>query len=330
VEIMATKKIAVLGAGGLGLSAVKMLENKREFLLVALCDKKGYAFSLKGIPSGLLDRLLPEESVADLPKIGFRDNDPIGAIISKMSKIDGIFIALPNIPNSLVPTVVKRFIRAGYNGVMVDVLKRANVVDQILKMKSLIKKSGIVYITCAGETPGILTSAAAVASQSFVEVKKVEIKFGVGISNWEQYRSTIMENIAYLEGFNIDKVSKFSDEDIEELLKTRKGILNLKDIEHADDIILEYAEILDKSKVSVSGVVDTKNPKAPISTTVHVTGITFEGKTATNTFTLSDDTTMADNVCGPAFGFMKAGFWLKDFGISGLFTSAEILPHFVR
>lgn len=327
---MGVKRIAVLGAGGLGLSAVKMLENKREFLLVALCDRDGFAFSLKGIPSGLIDRLLPEESVANLPKIGVASKDSIGDIIEKLSKIDGIFIALPNLPNTFIPSVVRRFIRAGYNGVIVDVLKRSSAVEQIIKMKSLIKKSGMIYITGSGATPGFLTSAAAIAAQSFVEIQKIEIKFGVGISNWEKYKATIREDIAHLEGYNVDKVAKLTDADIENILKERKGILKLQNMEHADDIILEYAGVVDRSKITVGGVVDTKNPKKPISTSVTVTGITFEGKNATNTFTLADDTTMADNVCGPAFGFMKTGFWLKDYDISGVFTSADLLPRFVR
>ncbi len=327
---MGVKRIAVLGAGGLGLSAVKMLENKREFLLVALCDRDGYAFSLKGIPSGLLDRLLPDESVANLPKIGVPSSDPIGDIIEKLPKIDGIFLALPNMPNSFIPSVIRRFIRAGYNGVIVDVLKRSSAVEQIIKMKSLIKKVKMVYITGTGATPGFLTAAAAIAAQSFIEIQKIKIEFGVGVSNWEKYRSTIREDIAHLEGYNVDKVSKLSDSDIEKILKDRKGILKLQNMEHADDVILELAGVVDRSKVTVGGVVDTQNAKKPVSTTVYVTGTTSEGKTATNTFTLSDDTTMADNVCGPAFGFMKTGFWLKEHDIAGVFTSGELLPRFVR
>ena len=327
---MTVKKIAVLGAGGLGLSAIKMLEGKREFLLVALCDRDGYAFSLKGIPSGLIDRLLPDESVAELSKIGVSTKDSIGAIIEKLPKIDGIFIALPNIPNSFIPSVVRRFIRAGFKGVMVDVLKRSGAVEQIFKLKSMLKKSGMVYITGAGATPGFLTTAAALAAQSFKEILKIEIKFGVGIDNWEKYRATIREDIAHLEGFDIEKVSKLSNKEIDRILRERKGILKFQNIEHADDIILEQVGVVDKSKVSVGGVVDTTSLKKPISTQVLVTGVTFEGKVGIHTFTLSDDTTMADNVCGPAFGFMKAGFWLKDNGIAGLFTCADILPRFVR
>jgi hypothetical protein len=39
---------------------------------------------------------------------------------------------------------------------------------------------------------------------------------------------------------------------------------------------------------------------------------------------------MAANVCGPAFGYLKAGIMLQRKGISGLFTAAEIMPQFVK
>ncbi|MFM6026540.1 MAG: saccharopine dehydrogenase-like oxidoreductase, partial [Dolichospermum sp.] len=47
-------------------------------------------------------------------------------------------------------------------------------------------------------------------------------------------------------------------------------------------------------------------------------------------FTLGDETSMAANVCGPAFGYLKAGQELHQRGISGLFTAAEIMPKFVK
>jgi hypothetical protein len=61
-----------------------------------------------------------------------------------------------------------------------------------------------------------------------------------------------------------------------------------------------------------------------------ISGITFEGKKATHTFTLGDDTSMAANVIGTALGYLKTGFWLKERGITGLFTPAELMPRFVK
>lgn len=39
---------------------------------------------------------------------------------------------------------------------------------------------------------------------------------------------------------------------------------------------------------------------------------------------------MAANVCGPAFGYLKAGMQLHQRGIYGIFTAAEIMPQFVK
>ncbi|MEB3228928.1 MAG: saccharopine dehydrogenase-like oxidoreductase, partial [Synechocystis sp.] len=78
------------------------------------------------------------------------------------------------------------------------------------------------------------------------------------------------------------------------------------------------------------GVVDTRNPKKPLSTNVAITGRTFEGKLSTHTFTLGDETSMAANVCGPAFGYLKAGYSLHQRGVMGLLTAANVMPQFVR
>jgi hypothetical protein len=82
--------------------------------------------------------------------------------------------------------------------------------------------------------------------------------------------------------------------------------------------------------VTVGGIVDTRNPKTPLSTNVKITGRTFEGKISTHTFTLGDETSMAANVCGPAFGYLKTGIWLQKQGLSGIFTAAEMMPQFVK
>jgi hypothetical protein len=181
-----------------------------------------------------------------------------------------------------------------------------------------------------GATPGLLTAAAAIAAQSYAEIHSVKITFGVGIANWEAYRATIREDIAHLPGYDVEQARQMSDADVEALLAQTNGILTLENMEHADDIMLELAGICSRDRVTVGGVVDTRNPKKPLSTNVQVTGRTFEGKTSTHTFTLGDETSMAANVCGPAFGYLKAGISLHQRGIYGLLTSAEVMPQFVR
>lgn len=121
-----------------------------------------------------------------------------------------------------------------------------------------------------------------------------------------------------------------TDAEVEALLDQTQGLLKLENMEHADDIMLELAGICDRDRVTVGGIVDTRNPKKPLSTNVQITGRTFEGKISTHTFTLGDETSMAANVCGPAFGYLKAGWQLHQRGLCGIFTAAEVMPKFVR
>ena len=75
---------------------------------------------------------------------------------------------------------------------------------------------------------------------------------------------------------------------------------------------------------------DTRHAKKPVSTTMTLTGITYEGKRASHRFILGDETTMAANVIGPALGYLKRGVWLKQHGLFGVFGSTEFLPMLVR
>jgi hypothetical protein len=212
----------------------------------------------------------------------------------------------------------------------VDALKRTSAVEQLLELRSDLAEAGITYITGCGATPGLLTASAALAAQSFQEVHQVKITFGVGIANWEAYRATIREDIAHLPGFTVDRAKRMSDAEVSQLLDQTAGILTLENMEHADDILLELAGICARDRVTVGGVVDTRNPKKPLSTKMELTGRTFEGKISTHTFTLGDETSMAANVCGPAFGYLKAGLEYHRQGFFGLLTSAQVMPQFVR
>jgi len=324
------KRIAVLGAGGLGRNMAKLLEKKTEMRLVAICDKGGIAYSDEGIPSSCIDNLPADASVATIPAYGRPASDSIAAVLELRDKIDGIFLALPNLPNDFLPSIVRRLLEGGFSGVLVDALKRTRAVEMVLGLDDLVKTKQTTYITGAGATPGLLTAAAALAAQSFVEVESVEIRFGVGIANWDAYKATIREDIAHLKGFTVEKVAQMTDEEIEQELAKRNGILELENMEHADDIILEVAGIISRDKVKVGGIVDTRNPKKPVSTTMKLTGITFEGKRSTHTFTLGDETSMAANVNGPALGYMKAGFWYHAHGLYGVFTCADVMPKWPR
>ncbi|SNQ61299.1 hypothetical protein [Candidatus Methanoperedens nitratireducens] len=314
--------IAVLGAGGLGMAAAKIIAKKKEMKLAAIADKTGYVIDIDGIDPELLENKKPGD-------IGKRTDDAISEIIKSSENFDGIFIALPNLTNRFIPDIVSGFAGQGYNGVMVDALKRSQAVEMIFGLDNMLNDAGITYITGAGATPGLLTCAAAIAANSFMEVIGVDINFGVGVANWESYRATIREDIAHLEGFNLEKAANMTCAEIKEELDNRNGILHLHNMEHADDVLLEKAGIVSCEKVKVGGVVDTRNPRKPVSTTMTLTGRTFDGAVSSHRFILGDETTMAANVVGPALGWMKAGLEFHARGIYGVFGSAEIMPRFV-
>lgn len=323
-------RVGVLGFGGLGQAAARVLTPKREMIWVAAADQKGYAYDAAGLtPDACITTYHSRGSLGYLEPVGTLSNQSIQDLIEKAS-VDGYFLALPNLPNTFMAAVAQQFIQSGWRGVLVDALKRTSAVEQLLQLQEQLQAAGITYMSGCGATPGLLTAAAALAAQSYAEIHSVKITFGVGIANWEAYRATIREDIAHLPGYNVERAQAMTDAEVETLLDKTNGILTLENMEHADDVMLELAGICPRERVTVGGVVDTRNPKKPLSTNVQVTGRTFEGRTSTHTFTLGDDTSMAANVCGPAFGYLKAGIALHRRGIYGLFTSAEVMPHFVN
>ncbi len=324
-------RIGVLGFGGLGQAAARVLAPKREMILVAAADKQGYVYATEGLNAkDCIAAYQSQGSVGYLEPFGTLSNRSIQDLIESGHPVDGYFLALPNLPNDFIPSVAKQFIKSGWRGVLVDAIKRTSAVEQLLAMKEELQAAGITYMTGCGATPGLLTAAAALAAQSYAEIHRVEITFGVGIANWEAYRATIREDIAHMPGYTVETARAMTDAEVEALLDKTNGVLTLENMEHADDVMLELAGICSRDRVTVGGVVDTRNPKKPLSTNVKVTGRTFEGRISTHTFTLGDETSMAANVCGPAFGYLKAGVQLHQRGIYGIFTAAEIMPAFVK
>jgi hypothetical protein len=327
-------RIGVLGFGGLGQAAARILAPKQEMRWVAAVDRHGYAYDPAGLPiEAATQSVLIHGSVGGLQPQGRLSQDSLGdliALAAQTNQVDGFFLALPNLPNTFMADVARQFIASGWRGVLVDAIKRTSAVAQLLDLQADLAAAGITYLTGCGATPGLLTAAAALAAQSYAEIHQVKITFGVGIANWEAYRATIREDIAHLPGYTVAQAAAMTDAEVMALLDQTNGILALENMEHADDLILELAGICDRDRVTVGGVVDTRNPKKPLSTNVQITGRTFEGKISTHTFTLGDDTSMAANVCGPAFGYLKAGAKLHQRGIYGLLTCAEVMPQFVR
>lgn len=323
-------RVGVLGFGGLGQAAAKILAAKQEMNLVAVADHKGYVYNPDGINiDAAISTYSKQQTVGYIADDGVLSSTSIQDVLQNAA-VDGYFLALPNLPNSFMADVARQFIESGWKGVLVDALKRTSAVEQLLELQTALQETGITYLTGCGATPGLLTAAAALAAQSYAEIHSVKITFGVGIANWEAYRATIREDIAHMPGYDVEQARAMSDQEVAALLDKTNGVISLENMEHADDIMLELAGICDRNRVSVGGVVDTRNPKKPLSTNVKVTGRTFEGKISTHTFTLGDETSMAANVCGTAFGYLKAGVALNTRGITGLFTAAEIMPQFVK
>ena len=311
-------KIAVLGAGGIGKAYLDVVAKKREMEVVTICDSNGYLYSPNGIRVKDLKKLRPSK-------------EPIGDIIKLKDRYDGIFVALPNLPNEFIPGVVKRFIKAGYDGVFTCALKRTSAMKLMMKLGPALKRNKSVYIAGCGATPGLLSAAAVLAAQSFTKIESVNIWWGVGISNWDAYRATIREDIAHLPGYTVNRAKSMTDKEVERLLSRTNGKLVLRNMEHADDILLKKAGVVDTlSKVSVGGIMDTRHAKKPVSTTMTLTGITFEGKRSSHRFILGDETSMAANVIGPALGYIKRAIWLRKHKIYGMFGSTEFMPMVVR
>ncbi len=323
--------IGVLGFGGLGQAAANLLSQKQEMRWVAVADSQGYIYDPAGLSLGACATAYKQHgSVGHVKASGHLSHQSLPDLIATAKSVQGYFLALPNLPNTFMAEVARLFMESGWRGVLVDAIKRTSAVEQLLGMKAELAAAGITYMTGCGATPGLLTAAAAIAAQSYAEIHQVAITFGVGIANWEAYRATIREDIAHLPGYSVETARAMTDADVEALLEKTNGILTLEHMEHADDIMLELAGICSRDRVSVGGVVDTRNPQKPLSTNVKITGRTFEGKISTHTFTLGDETSMAANVCGPAFGYLKAGMELHSRGVFGVVTAAEVMPKFVR
>jgi Fe-S cluster biogenesis protein NfuA len=344
---------AVLGTGGIGRRTLEVSQHKDQLTPVAACDRNGIALDHDGLDVGELlaatEGNIASESQDDVAtdggasavkqtgenagvvasEQGRQTDDPIQAIIDESDAIDAVLLALPNLEHDFIPSVADRFAEAGYEGVLIDVLKRSRVIGMLDERADSLVDSGITFVCGAGATPGFLTGAAALAAQSFVEIEEVEIWWGVGLkSGYEDNRGTVREDIAHLDAYDIETARELSDEEIEEIIDEHDGVIEFEDMEHADDVLLERAGICDAEDVTVGGILDVRSDEKPTTTTVRVTGTTFDGETGTNTFQLDDTTSMAANVNGPALGYLKTAVRRNRAGEYGVFGPAELLPGF--
>lgn len=320
-------RVAVLGAGGLGRGMARMLSQREGLQVVGLVDSNGYAYEGNGLlPINALDSVT---TVAELPNVGTPcTTEPMLQFLEAYGdQIDGLFLALPNLPVDFYAKTLEAIMtRTRFKGVIVDALKRTKAVEAILPLDAELKARGILYITGAGATPGFLTTVAAVAAQSFVDIESVDIRFGVGVACWERYKATVREDLLQLPEFTAEDVAAMSDADVEAELDRRQGILELEDMEHSDALLLEWAGVCSRDKVKVGGVVNTRSAEKPVTTTVTVRGRTLMGAMGEHRFEVSNQATMVDNVCGPACGFLLRGSELHAQGWAGVHSSVSIMP----
>ncbi|MFC4406557.1 transcriptional regulator [Haloarchaeobius iranensis] len=349
---------AVLGTGGIGRRTLEVSQHKDGLTPVAACDRNGIAVDHDGLDVGELlaatEGNVASEHAGNAPSGDDTRTDggtavkrhgegagvvaseqarptetPIQDVIDESAAIDAVLLALPNLTHDFIPRTAERFAEAGYEGVLVDVLKRSRVIGMLDERADLFEESGITFVCGAGATPGFLTGAAALAAQSFVEVDEVEIWWGVGLkSGYEDNRGTVREDIAHLDGYDIESARELSDAEIEAIVDDHDGVIEFEDMEHADDVLLERAGICDAADVTVGGILDVRSDEKPTTTTVRVTGRTFDGERGTNTFQLDDATSMAANVNGPALGYLKTAVRMNRVGDYGVFGPADLLPVF--
>ena len=81
-------RLAVLGAGGLGRSMVRLAEQKPGIVLVSICDSTGVAIDPEGLVSEDVLAAAEGGAVADTPRAGRRVRDPLGEMIAARDIID--------------------------------------------------------------------------------------------------------------------------------------------------------------------------------------------------------------------------------------------------
>ncbi|EFA71999.1 hypothetical protein CRD_02519 [Raphidiopsis brookii D9] len=85
-------RIGVLGFGGLGQAAAKVLSGKREMLLVAVADQKGYAYSPVGLKTNIAITTYQDRgSVGYLQSHGNLSNHSIQDLIANAPGVDAYF-----------------------------------------------------------------------------------------------------------------------------------------------------------------------------------------------------------------------------------------------
>ena len=137
-------KVGVLGFGGLGQAAAKILAAKQEMKLVAAADHKGYIYDRAELNiDAAISTYRDRHSVGYLANYGVLSSNSIQDLLEN-AQVDGYFLALPNLPNTFVADIARQFIKSGWQGVLVDALKRTSAVEQLLELQSDLEQAELL------------------------------------------------------------------------------------------------------------------------------------------------------------------------------------------
>ena len=107
-------RVGILGFGGLGQAATRVLAGKREMQWVAAADKEGYAYHAAGLdPDRCIAAYRAQGSLGYLDPEGVLSQQSIQDLLEQCQGVDGFFLALPNLPNDFMASVTRQFIASG-------------------------------------------------------------------------------------------------------------------------------------------------------------------------------------------------------------------------
>ncbi len=322
---------AVIGVGGIGEAAARIMANKSEFRVVGLVDRYDLAVDPQGLD---VDRIFGAgragHRLSEASEVGRQSDEPAAALLQAAPGVEALILSIPSIPHDLVSRQTLRLIELGFKGAVVDVLDQTGALDRLLPLEETIKAAGITHVTGCGCTPGLLTAAAALCAHSFVEVEKVKIHFGVGISDYiDRDEASLRELLAGWRRMGAEWAETLTRSEILNILEEENGVLEASGLSHGDDVLIERSGVAPHERVEVGGRIDTTKDIKPISTTVTVTGLTFDGRRSSHELKLGDETSMFANTAGPAVGYLARAVELNRRNVAGLFGSTDLMPCFV-
>ncbi|MEW6261475.1 MAG: saccharopine dehydrogenase-like oxidoreductase [Thermodesulfobacteriota bacterium] len=323
---------AVIGVGGIGAAAGRIMAQKGGFRVVGLVDRFDLAADAAGLNvDQVLERKKSSGSLSEASPAGRPPDDPVASLLRAAPGVEALLLSVPSIPHDLVARQVLHLIELGFKGAVVDVLDQSGALAQVLPLEEKIRAAGMTYVTGCGCTPGLLTAAASLCAHSFIEVEEVRIHFGVGIAGYlERDEASLREVLAGWRGMGVKRAEALTKDEIRTILEEENGLLDVSGLSHGDDVLIERSGVAPRDRVEVGGRIDTTKDLKPTTTTVTVTGLTFDGRRSSHELRLGNETSMFANTAGPAVGYLARAVELNRRKVTGLFGSTDLIPCFIH